>query len=157
MNNKIKLIIAFAGVALVSAAASGAAIWYLAAKQPSDPKAAKQTQAEAEAKEKPAKYVTLDKVIVMLRRAPDEPAAHYLATDLVLATTEKQEKTTKEHLPLLRSIAVTALSAHTMAEASHMTVEQYAVQLNKTFNASYAKENREKPFSKVMIGKLVIE
>lgn len=155
MNNKIKLIVAFAGVALVSAAASGAAIWYLAAQQPGDAEAPK--QAEVVAEEKPAKYVTLDKVIVMLRRAPNEQATHYLAADLVLATTEKQEKTTKEHLPLLRSIAVSALSTHTMAEASNMTVEQYAAHLNKTFNANYAKDNREKPFSKVMIGKLVIE
>lgn len=155
MNNKTKLILAFAGVALASAAAAGTAIWYLAAQNPGAPDAPK--QAEAPADKKPAKYVTLDKVIVMLRRAPNEPASHYLAADLVLATTEKQEKAAKEHLPLLRSIAVSALSTYTLAEASSMTVEQYAAQLNKTFNASYAKDNREKPFSKVMIGKLIIE
>ena len=148
-----KLIIAFAGVALASAAAAGTAIWYMTPTQGASAEAPKKVAPQ----KKPAKYVTLDKVIVMLRRAPNEPVAHYLAADLVLATTDKQEKETKEHLPLLRSIAVSALSAHTLAEASNMTVDQYAAKLNQTFDASYAAENREKPFSEVMIGKLIIE
>ncbi|MDB5790367.1 MAG: Flagellar protein FliL, partial [Massilia sp.] len=38
-----------------------------------------------------------------------------------------------------------------------MTVEQFAAQLNKTFDASYASEERDKPFDEVMIGKLIIE
>jgi flagellar FliL protein len=147
-----KLIIAFAGVALASAAAAGTAIWYMTPTQ-----GAAEAPKKAAPQKKPVKYVTLDKVIVMLRRAPNEPATHYLAADLVLATTDKQEKETKEHLPLLRSIAVSALSAHTLAEASSMSVDQYAAELNKTFDASYAEENREKPFSEVMIGKLIIE
>jgi flagellar FliL protein len=93
----------------------------------------------------------------MLRRAPAEQATHYLSVDLVLATTAAEEKATKEQLPLLRSIAVSALSARTMAEASAMTVDQYAAELNKVFNANYAKENHLKPFSEVMVGKLIIE
>ena len=35
--------------------------------------------------------------------------------------------------------------------------EQYAAELNKVFNANYAKENHIKPFSEVMVGKLIIE
>jgi flagellar FliL protein len=66
---------------------------------------------------KPVKYVTLDKVIVMLRRLPGEAESHYLSTDLVLATEPAKEKETKENLPLLRSVAVRTLSAYTMAEA----------------------------------------
>ncbi|MEH6437887.1 flagellar basal body-associated FliL family protein [Massilia sp. DD77] len=151
---KAKLIIAFAGVALAAAAAAGGAMWYL---NPAP------TKAEAAVEHKPVpeksltKYVTLDKVIVMLRRAPNEPAAHYLSVDLVLATTPELEKEAKEHLPLLRSIVVSSLSTRSLAEASAMTVDQYAEQLNKTFDASYAKENHVKPFSEVMIGKLIIE
>jgi flagellar FliL protein len=38
-----------------------------------------------------------------------------------------------------------------------MTVEQVAAQLNKTFDANYAREEREKPFGEVMIGKLIVE
>lgn len=155
MNSKAKLMVAFLGVALLAAGAAGGAMWYLAPAH-----AAKGAPAEAPkpaAEKKPTKYVTLDKVIVMLRRAPNEVAAHYLSVDLVLATTAEQEKEAKEHLPLLRSIAVSSLSSHTLAEANAMTVDQYAEQLNKTFNASYEKENHEKPFSEVMIGKLIIE
>ena len=154
MNSKAKLIAAFLGVAILAAGAAGGAMWYLTPVQSGT------ATAEAPRKaleKKPTKYVTLDKVIVMLRRAPNEVAAHYLSVDLVLATTTEQEKETKEHLPLLRSIVVSALSAHTLPEANAMTVEQYAALLNQTFNANYEKENHEKPFSEVMIGKLIIE
>jgi flagellar FliL protein len=149
---KAKLIIAFAGVALAAAAAAGGAMWYLS---PAPTGAAAEHKPAPE--KKLTKYVTLDKVIVMLRRAPNEQAAHYLSVDLVLATTPELEKETKEHLPLLRSVAVAALSPRTLSEASSMTVDQYAEQLNKTFDAAYAKENHIKPFSEVMIGKLIIE
>ncbi|MBD8543528.1 MAG: flagellar basal body-associated FliL family protein [Massilia sp.] len=148
---KSKLIIAIAAVAVLAAAAAGGAMWYTS------------TTAGAAVAAKPApetkltKYVTLDKVIVMLRRAPAEQATHYLSVDLVLATTAADEKATKEQLPLLRSIVVSALSARTMTEASAMTVDQYAAELNKVFNANYAKENHIKPFSEVMVGKLIIE
>jgi flagellar FliL protein len=153
MNNKTKLIIAFAGVALASAAAAGGAAWWYGSR----PAAPAGAPARVEVSKKPAKYVTLDKVIVMLRRGPNDAEAHYLSADLVLATSDDQERHTKEHLPLLRSIAVRALSGYTLAVASGLTVEQYAAQLNKTFDASYARQRTEKPFSEVMIGKLIIE
>lgn len=150
MNSKAKLTAAFLGVALLAAGAAGGAMWYLAPAQSG-------VAAAPKPEKKPAKYVTLDKVIVMLRRAPNEAAAHYLSVDLVLATTPEREKEAKEHLPLLRSIAVSSLSSRTLSEANAMTVDQYAALLNQTFNASYEKENHEKPFSEVMIGKLIIE
>lgn len=156
MNSKAKLIAAFLGVALLAAGAAGGAMWYLAPAQ-QEAAGAKAEAPKKELEKKPTKYVTLDKVIVMLRRAPNEVAAHYLSVDLVLATTPEQEKETKEHLPLLRSIVVSSLSAHTLAEANAMTVDQYAALLNKTFDANYEKENHLKPFSEVMIGKLIIE
>jgi flagellar FliL protein len=156
MNNKLKMILGVTGVALVSAAAAGAAVWWYAPSSAPGAPAAK-AQLEAKADKKPARYVTLDKVIVMLRREPNQAAAHYLSADLVLATTAEHEKKTKEHLPLLRSIAVRALSGYAMSAASAMTVQQYADELNRTFDASYAKEKSEKPFTEVMIGKLIIE
>jgi flagellar FliL protein len=154
MNSKTKLIIAFAGVALVSASAAGGAAWWFSA-MPAGPHGAEPKKIEVS--KKPAKYITLDKVIVMLRRSPGDTEAHYLSADLVLATTDDRERHAKEHLPLLRSIAVRALSGYTLPVASSMTVEQYADHLNKTFNASYARERMDKPFSEVMIGKLIIE
>ncbi len=160
MNSKAKLIAAFLGVAILAAGAAGGAMWYLAPAQSGTSATAEAPGARTPKKaleKKPTKYVTLDKVIVMLRRAPNEAAAHYLSVDLVLATTAEREKEAKEHLPLLRSIVVSALSAHTHSEANAMTVDQYAALLNQTFNANYEKENHEKPFSEVMIGKLIIE
>jgi len=118
---------------------------------------AEEKKAEKPKEAKPMKYVTLDKVIVMLRRGPDDSGAHYLSTDLVLSTEPAKEKETKENLPLLRSLAVRTLSGYTMAEASAMTVDKYAEELNHAFDANYEREHAEKPFAEVMIGKLIIE
>ena len=159
MNSKLKMILGVFAVVLVSAGAAGGAMWWMKS-QEAAPGAQKVAHAEPKKEkksDKPVKYVTLDKVIVMLKRGPNEATAHYLSTDLVLATDEEGEKPTKDHLPLLRAIAVRSLSAYTLAEASAMSVEQYAAQLNKTFSASYASEEREKPFGEVMIGKLIVE
>jgi flagellar FliL protein len=152
----MKTIIAIAGAVIISAAVAGGAVWWFMPK----PAAAANTekkQAEKPKEGKPVKYVTLDKVIVMLRRGPNEAESHYLSTDLVLATVPDKEKETKENLPLLRSLAVRTLSSFTMAEASTMTVEKYAEQLNRSFNADYERTHTEKPFAEVMIGKLIIE
>ena len=159
MNNKVKTIVAIAGAVVVSAAVAGGAVWWFMPK----PAAAAGTETKAHAQAdkpkeaRPVKYVTLDKVIVMLRRGPNETDTHYLSTDLVLSATPDKEKETKDNLPLLRSLAVRTLSSYTMAEASSMTVEKYAVELNRSFNANYEREHTEKPFVEVMIGKLIIE
>ena len=159
MNSKLKMIVGAFAVVLVAAGAAGGAMWWMKSQEaaPGAPLAAHAAPKKEKKSDKPVKYVTLDKVIVMLKRGPNEATTHYLSTDLVLATDEEGEKPTKEHLPLLRVLAVRALSAHTLAEASTMTVEQYAAQLNKTFDASYASDEREKPFGEVMIGKLIVE
>jgi flagellar FliL protein len=154
--SKMKTIIAIAGAVIISAAGAGGAVWWFMPK----PAAAANTekkQADKPKEGKPVKYVTLDKVIVMLRRGPNEAESHYLSTDLVLSTAPDKEKETKENLPLLRSLAVRTLSGFTMAEASAMTVEKYAEQLNRSFNADYERTHTEKPFAEVMIGKLIIE
>lgn len=103
------------------------------------------------------KYVSLDKVIVMLRGKPGEPMTHYLAVDLVFKTPHQQEKIAKEHLPMLRSIAVKALSEYTFEAAGMMTIDQFAAGINRAYSESYAREQQEKPFAEVMIGKLIIE
>ena len=151
------MIIAIAGAVIVSAAGAGGAVWWFMPKPATAAGAAKRAEAEKAREGKPVKYVTLDKVIVMLRRGPDDADTHYLSTDLVLSTEAAKEKETKENLPLLRSLAVRTLSAYTMKEAAGMTVEQYAEELNKSFDANYEHEHTEKPFVQVMIGKLIIE
>ncbi|MGB9110330.1 MAG: flagellar basal body-associated FliL family protein [Telluria sp.] len=154
--SKTKTIIAIVGAVVISAAGAGGAVWWFMPK-PAAAAGAEKKQAEKPKEGKPVKYVTLDKVIVMLRRGPNEAESHYLSTDLVLATAPEKEKETKENLPLLRSLAVRTLSGFTMAEASTMTVEKYAEQLNRSFNADYERTHTEKPFAEVMIGKLIIE
>jgi flagellar FliL protein len=154
--SKMKTIIAIAGAVIISAAVAGGAVWWFMPK-PAAAADAEKKQAEKPKEGKPVKYVTLDKVIVMLRRGPNEAESHYLSTDLVLSTAPDKEKETKENLPLLRSLAVRTLSGFTMAEASTMTVEKYAEQLNRSFNADYERTHTEKPFAEVMIGKLIIE
>ena len=138
MKSKAKMMAAIAGAVVVSAAGAGGAVWWLMPKPAVAAGADKKAEAEKPKDGKPAKYVTL-------------------STDLVLATTAAKEKETKENLPLLRSLAVRTLSGYTMTEASTMTVEKYAEQLNQSFNAAYEHEHTEKPFSEVMIGKLIIE
>lgn len=154
---KMKMIIAIAGAVIVAAAGAGGAVWWFMPKPAVAAGTEKKVEAEKPKDGKPVKYVTLDKVIVMLRRGPDETDTHYLSTDLVLSAVAGKEKETKENLPLLRSLAVRTLSGYTMTQASGMTVEQYADQLNKSFNANYEHEHTEKPFEQVMIGKLIIE
>jgi flagellar protein FliL len=155
--SKMKMIIAIAGAVIVSAAGAGGAVWWFMPKPAVAAGAAKKADPDKPRDGRPVKYVTLDKVIVMLRRGPDDTDTHYLSTDLVLSTEVSKEKETKENLPLLRSLAVRTLSAYTMKEAAGMTVEQYADQLNKSFDANYEHEHTEKPFVQVMIGKLIIE
>jgi flagellar FliL protein len=150
-----KTLFAIVGAVILSAGAAGGAVWWFMPKPAAA--AGEEKKAEKPKEAKPMKYVTLDKVIVMLRRGPDEADTHYLSTDLVLATEPAKEKETKENLPLLRSLAVRTLSGYTMAEASSMTVDKYAEQLNHAFDASYEHEHAEKPFAEVMIGKLIIE
>jgi flagellar FliL protein len=153
MTKTSKIVFTLAGMALLGAAAAAGVMW----RSNQSPAATTAAASKELPPKKSSKYVTLDKVIVMLRRAPNEAEAHYLAAELVLATDEEKEKMTKEHLPFLRSLTVSALSGYTMQSASALTVEQYAQLLNKSFNASYAKERMEKPFHEVMIGKLIIE
>lgn len=149
-----KLIIAFVAVALLCAGGAGAAVWYFAA----PPAGAAETEKEAKKEEaKPVKYLTLDKIIVMMRRQPTDKVAHYMSADLVVTTPVEKEKEAKEQLPLLRSVAVRTLSALPMEKAQAMTIDQFAEELNKAFADAYEKEGRERPFTEVMIGKLILE
>lgn len=103
------------------------------------------------------KYVSLDKVIVMLRGVEGEPAPHYLAVDLVFKTPVEDERTTREHLPFLRSVAVKALSTITMDGAAKMTVDELTTTINTAYQVRYAADGANQPFVDVMIGKLLVE
>jgi len=154
MNKKLVIILAVVGV--LAAGAAGGAVWLLKSDGKEDSHKVEKKEAKKE-EGKPLKYLTIEKVIVMLRRGPADTVSHYLSADLVVATPLDQEKEAKEHLPLLRSVAVRALSAIPMEKAATMTIDQYAEELNKAFEETYEKEHRERPFKEVMIGKLIVE
>jgi flagellar FliL protein len=128
--SKLQKLLIGGALALLLVGGAGAAAWWKF-KRP-----AAQVPAEtAEAAVDPIeyKYITLDKVIVMLRNGEGETGSHYLAVDLVFKTPPKTEKLTKEHLPLLRSVAVRSLSNQTRAQATTMTVDQLAERLNQAY------------------------
>ena len=160
---KLKLIIVALLAVLLVAAASGAAVWWKLGGQKAAAKASTETEAappkaEAEAKPGPEyKYVMLDKVLVMLRGRSGDAVTHYMALDVVLKALPEQEKRAKEHLPLLRTIAVKALSSYTLEAAQALTIGEVAEVLNKAYRESYAAEQHETPFAEALIGKLIIE
>lgn len=133
-------------------ALAGAAGWYL------KPLASGQLKTGSVASDAVSyKYVSLDKVIAMLRGRDGEPLTHYVAVDLVFKTTAEQERMTKEHLPLLRSVAVKALSTYTLEKAGSTTIDQLTADMNRAYKDGYAQGNREQPFSEVLIGKFIVE
>lgn len=151
----MKMILAFLVVAVIGAGVAGGAVWYLSKGAAAGTAEAK--KAERHDDGKPPKYLTVEKVIIMLKRSPGDTATHYLSTDLVITTSEDKEKVAKEQLPMLRSVAVRTLSALPLATAQTMTIDQYAAELNKAYDETYAHDKRDKPFSEVMIGKLILE
>lgn len=158
----MKLIVIVALVAVLAAAGAGGAVWWKfgrshAASAEAKDAAAKEEKA-AEAKPGPEyKYVSLEKVLVMLRGRSGEAMAHYMALDIVFKSLPEQEKRAKEHLPLLRTVAVKALSDYTLEAAQALTVAEVAAVLNKAYKESYAAEHHEPPFAEALIGKLIIE
>lgn len=154
---RFKLLIAFVLVGLAMAAGGGAAAWLLLRSDAGPAAAAAAAEKVPEPDVREYRYVSLEKVIVMLRSSEGEPLSHYLALDLVFKTPVEQEKTAKQHLPLLRSIAVKAMSAYTLDKAGQMSVEAFAADINRAYDESYAREAGGKPFVEAMIGKLIIE
>jgi flagellar FliL protein len=153
-----KLILAVVGASLLSVGIGGSGMWWLMNKS--------HAKSEAEVVEEPAvevvdtrafKYISLDKIIVMLRNSAGEPVSHYLALDLVFSTPIEAESTTKAHLPLLRSIAVSALSQLTVQSAGMLTVDELTQRINDAYTEAYANDPAGKPFARAMISKLIIE
>lgn len=149
---KPKLILIVALVGLLTAGAGAAGVWWWKGRGAN-------AAAAAPPPPKPStfRYVTLDKVIVMLRSQEGDPLSHYMAVDLVFKAEALQEKAVKDQLPLLRSVAVQALSAYTLDKASALTVEKLASEMNAAYKARYAADDLEQPFTEALIGKLIIE
>jgi flagellar protein FliL len=102
-----------------------------------------------------ARFVTLDKVIVMLNE-PDTFHSRYLSLDLVFQTDAKHEKQVKEQLPLLRSTAYHVLAPYSTQAIRGMDVDQLTGVLQDAYAKAYG-GTRELPFSHVQIAKQMIE
>lgn len=149
MNTKT-IMGAVLGMVLAVALGAGGVYWWLGQGKAAAPRASAE-------KAEPSRYVSLDKVIVMLRSEAGDPELHYMALDLVFRTGETHEKELKEQLPFLKTVAVRALSPLALARASGMTIDDYQKLLGKAYRASYGAEHGAQPFSDVMVGKLIIE
>jgi flagellar FliL protein len=152
----MKKAVLFSLVGVVLLAAGGGGAWWFMHKSGGAIDAHAAQAPELPAAE-PQKYVSLDKVIVMLRRSPEDAGTRYMSMDLVFTSAVAKEKETKEHLPMLRSVAVRALSQMTATQIGAMSIDELAVEVNKAFADSYQKERREKPFNEALIGKLIVE
>ena len=140
-------------VGILGSVAGGAATWWLA--RSGGPSTGEADTADVDMRA--FRYISLEKVIVMLRDDSGDPSAHYMALDLVFKTPADNERITREHLPLLRSVAVKSLSSLTVERAGRMTVEELTAEINRAFAETYARDREGKPFIEAMIAKLIIE
>lgn len=152
-----KVVTALVTVAMVAVGLGVGATWWFMKGGNGSAIATAEAEPAPEKDDTVYKYVSLDKVIVMLRGTEGEPAPHYLAVDLVFKSPEDDERTTRENLPFLRSVAVKELSTLTMDGASKMTVDELTSTVNRAYTDRYAKDGATRPFVDVMIGKLIVE
>lgn len=104
-----------------------------------------------------ARYVSLDKLIVMLRGNEGTARPRYLVLDLVFSASDaKSEKHVKEHLPVLRATAYSALAERTPAEVQRMGPTELAALLNKEYEHAYGGADRT-PFDKVLVTKVMMD
>jgi flagellar FliL protein len=152
-----KIVASLVTVALVAVGLGVGATWWFMQGGGGIATAEAKTEAVPEPDRRAYKYVSLDKVIVMLRGVEGEPVPHYLAVDLVFKAPEDDERKTREHLPFLRSVAVKALSTLTMENASKITVDELTETINRAYLDKYTADGATRPFVDVMIGKLLVE
>src|SRR5262245_51631624 len=120
--NKKTIVVILLAMLLAVALGAGGVYWWLGQQNKAASSAAHGDAEKVEQGDKtePSRYVSLDKVIVMLRKEGDDSEMHYMAVDLVFRTAEPHEKELKEQLPFLKTVAVRALSQLVLARASSM-------------------------------------
>lgn len=103
-------------------------------------------------------YVTLDKIVVMLKTDSDLRRHNsYISVDLVLRTDKLHEKATRGDLPMLKGVAVRTLSQLSLEQAKTMGIDQWTELLHADLIAAYAANPDLRPFDKVMVSRLIIE
>lgn len=157
MNRKM-LIWGGGGTVLLTALAAGG-IWSYQNEAANPPRAAA-PPASADTH----KYISVDRIVVMLRMPSDAgfvppyvEETHYAVLDLVLKTTPAQEAMARAHIPLLRSIAVRVAARYTLEDVRRKNLSEISASLNRAFISSYKGRHVEMPFEKAMISRLLVE
>lgn len=105
----------------------------------------------------PEHFVTLDKLVVMLRADGPQTRARYLAIDLVFATDDKKKAArAKAQLPLLRSVAHRSLAGYHASEIRQMELDELVGMLEAEYTKVYGSAE-ERPFSQVMVARMMLE
>lgn len=102
-------------------------------------------------------YVTLDKIVVMLRPSAERMHNTYLSLDLVFRTDKAHEKSVKGDLPMLKGVAVRTLSQLAVDDAKAMTIDEWTGLLSQDLLAAYAAQQNLRAFDQVMVSRLIIE
>ncbi|CAJ0819431.1 MULTISPECIES: flagellar basal body-associated FliL family protein [Ralstonia] len=104
-----------------------------------------------------ARYVSLEKLVVMLRNDGPGARPRHLVMDLVfVAANAKQEKAVREQLPILRATAFRAFAEHTPDEVVRMHPDDFEAALDKEYAAAYGRTNRM-PFEQVLVTKAMMD
>lgn len=150
MNKSLGIIIAVA--LLVCAGAAGGAWWWVQQQS-----GAPTVQVAAKLDASQPSYVTLDKIVVMLRPEPERTQNTYVSVDLVFRTDKAHTKEVQGELPMLKGVAVRTLSKLEVPQARAMTVEEWTTLLNRDLMAAYEQQQSLRAFDQVMVSRLIIE
>lgn len=150
MNKKLLIIVGV--LVLLFAGLAGAGFWWL---QQSAGGGRVEQAPEVDAKQ--PSYVTLDKIVVMLRTNSSRSGNYYLSLDLVFRTDKKHEKAVKADLPMLKGVAVRTLTQVDVEQAKAMSIDEWTEVLGRDLMAAYEGRMAMRGFDQVMVTRLIIE
>ena len=151
MNKSVGIIIGAA--VLVCAGAAGGAWWWVQQQGPAAPAVSMAAKLDAS---QPS-YLILDKIVVMLRPEPERTQNTYVSVDLVFRTDQAHAKAVKGELPMLKGVAVRALSKLDVTQAKAMTIEEWTDLLSRDLMGAYEQQQSRRAFDQVMVSRLIIE
>lgn len=150
MRLKLKIIIA--GVVTILVLGGAGVLWFTGI----FPFTGKKAPAAPVLATEDARYLPLEKLVVMLR-ADTATRPRYLLIDLVFKTEAgKNEKLAREQLPLLRAVSYQALSEYSAAEVMKMRPADYSKCLKSAYTKAYGAAD-EWPFSEVLVSKVMVD
>lgn len=105
---------------------------------------------------KPQKFIEVKNVVVTLQTTAHQQ--HYLQMDLAFATSDEEgQKEVNELSPVLRGTTVTLLSAMDYDALREMPMDTLRQKLLAAYTARFIKLQTEKPFTDVIISKMVYQ